>query len=52
MIIYMGTVVYLVKRQMKKMEMDEVQVAMTNEKGETTLKDVDKVLSDDRKLLL
>ena len=50
--LYMLTVVYLVRRQMKKVEEEEVQVVMTNEKGETVLKDVDKILHDDKKLLL
>ena len=48
----MLTVVYMVRRQMKKVEEKEVQVVMTNEKGETVLKDVDKILNDDKINLL
>ena len=52
MLLYMLTVVYLVRRQMKKVEEKEVQVVMTNEKGETVLKDVDKILNDNKRNLL
>ena len=51
-VLYMLTVVYLVRKQMKKVEEEEVQVVMTNEKGETVLKDVDKILNDDKINLL
>ena len=50
--LYMLTVVYLVKRQMKKVEEEGMTVAVTNERGETMLKDVDKVMDDQSELLL
>ena len=50
--LYMLTVVYLVRRQMKKVGEDGMTVAVTNEMGETLLKDVDKVMDDQSKILL
>ena len=54
--VYVLTVVYLVRRQLKMVreekEVEVVNVIMANEMGETVIKDMDKVLNDQQNILL
>jgi hypothetical protein len=54
--VYVLTVVYLVRRQLKmvgkKEEVEVVNVVIANEMGETVIKDMDKVLNDEQNILL
>ena len=50
---YVLTVVFLVRRQLRMVDREEmVTVVMTDESGETSIKDVETVLDDQEKILL
>ena len=50
---YVLTVVFLVRRQLRMVVKEEVvTVVMTDESGETIIKDVETVLDDQEKILL
>ena len=50
---YVLTVVFLVRRQLRMVVKEQVvTVVVTDESGETTIKDVDSVLDDTEKILL